>query len=102
MDRGFYSRENQERLDTLLDLTVMPKKASAADRERESDPEFVRARRQYPAQPLNHLEHRGLNRVRTRGAEGFARTVCLSIVAANVHRLGRIYLGKDRRRLWVA
>jgi len=101
MDRGFYSRENQERLDTLLDLTVMPKKA-AADRERESDPEFVRARRQHPAQAINHLEHRGLDRVRTRGAVGFARTVSLSIVAASVHRLGRIYLDKDRRRLRAA
>jgi len=52
--------------------------------------------------PAINLEHRGLDRVRTRGAEGFARTASLSIVAANVHRLGRIYLDKDRRRLRAA
>ena len=35
-------------------------------------------------------EHRGLDRVRSHGADGFARTVALSVLAANLHRIGLI------------
>jgi len=34
--------------------------------------------------------------VREYGRKGFARMVALSVVAANVHRLGRIQQAKDR------
>ena len=53
---------------------------------------FAAMRRQHPAveSAINNLEHRGLNRVRSKGREGFARTVALSVVALNVHRLGRV------------
>ena len=49
-------------------------------------------RRQHPAveSAINNLEHRGLDRVRSKGPKGFARTVVLAVVALNVHRLGRV------------
>ena len=49
-------------------------------------------RRQHPAveSAINSLEHRGLDRVRTHGTEGFARMVALSVLAGNLHRLGRL------------
>ena len=47
---------------------------------------------------INALEHRGLDRVRTRGAEGFERTVALSVLAANLHRLGRLLRQRERKR----
>ncbi len=55
------------------------------------------ARQQHPAveSAINHREHRGLDRVRTPGAEGFARTGAGSMRAFNLHRLG----GLLRRRM---
>ena len=71
-----------------------------ASRERERAEEFVAARRQHPAieSAINNLEHRGLNRVRTHGKEGFARSVALSVVATNVHRLGLILRQRETER----
>ena len=100
MDKGYYSPRNREALDKLLKLNVMPKKGrwSEADRERESSPEFVAARRQHPAveSAINNLNHRGLDRIRTHGVDGFVRTVALGIVASNVHRLGLIVRKQKR------
>ena len=101
-DRGFHSPENRRRLDELLDHNVLPAKGklSRANQARESEEEFVKARRQHPAveSAINNLEHRGLDRVRSHGAYGFARTVALSIVAANVHRLGLMLRNQQRNK----
>ena len=61
---------------------------------------FATARRQHPAveSAINALEHRGLDRVRTRGADGFARTVALSVLAANLHRLGQLLRQRERKQ----
>lgn len=101
-DRGFYSPGNRTRLGELLDLAALPKKGylSAADRERETEEAFAAARRVHPAieSAINGLEHRGLDRVRSRGRDGFERTVALSVLAANLHRLGRLLRQLERRR----
>ena len=93
-DRGFHSPANRTRLDELLVDNVLPKKGrlSKADREREQGETFVAMRRQHPAveSAINNLEHRGLDRVRSKGRKGFARSVALAVVALNVHRLGRV------------
>ena len=70
---------------------------SVAEREREEAQAFAEARRQHPAveSAINNLEHRGLDRVRSHGADGFAHTVALSILAANLHRIGLLV----RRRM---
>ncbi len=101
-DRGFHSPENRLRLDELLDHNVLPRKGrlSKVDRDREQDEMFVAMRRQHPAieSAINNLEHRGLDRVRAFGADGFARVVALSIVAFNIHRIGLLLRRKTRRR----
>ena len=101
-DRNFHSRDNRVRLDGLLDLNVLPKKGykSVAEREREASDDFASARRRHPAieSAINALEHRGLDRVRSRGATGFERTVALSVLAANLHRLGRLLHTLERKR----
>ena len=101
-DRGFHSPENRHRLDELLDHNVLPRKErlSKVDREHEQDETFVAMRRQHPAieSAINNLEHRGLDRVRAFGADGFARVVALSIVAFNTHRIGLLLRRKTRRR----
>ena len=93
-DRGFHRPANRTRLDEVLVDNVLPKKGrlSKADREREQGETFVAMRRQHPAveSSINNLEHRGLDRVRSKGRKGFARSVALAVVALNVHRLGRV------------
>ncbi len=101
-DRGFHSPENRRGLDAMLDLNALPKKGylSKAERERQSEPGFAEARRQHPAveSAINHLEHRGLDRIRSHGRDGFARTAALAALAANCCRLGRLLLKRRQMR----
>ena len=66
--------------------------ADRAAREREEAEAFTALRRQHPAveSAINSLEHRGLDRVRSHGTDGFARMVALAVLAGNLHRLGRL------------
>ena len=102
-DRGFHSPSNRSELDEMLDLNALPKKGklSRIEREREEAEDFKSARQQHPAveSAINNLEQRGLDHVRTRGADGFSRTVALSILALNLHRIGLLLQRQERRRL---
>ena len=101
-DRGFHSPDNRLCLDALLEHNVLPRKGrlSQAERDREQGEVFAAMRRQHPAveSAINNLEHRGLDRVRASGADGFARVVALAIVAFNIHRIGLLLRRKARRR----
>ena len=102
-DRGYHSPSNREQLDELLDLNGLPKKGklSAAERERESEPAFAAARRKHSGveSAINGLEHRGLDKVRLRGPDGFERAVGLPVLAFNLHRVDQILLERERRRM---
>jgi hypothetical protein len=93
-DRAFYTPANRQVLDELLTHTVMPKKGrlSQTDQDREYSDAFRKARHQHAAVEscINNLEHRGLDRCRSYGKKGFERSVALSILAYNLHRLGLI------------
>ncbi len=101
-DKGFHSPANRTRLAELLSCNAMPRKGrlSKAAKEMEGAPEFVAARQAHPAveSAINNLECRGLDRVMDRGAEGFERMIGLAILAANVHRVGRIVRDRERDR----
>ena len=81
-DQGFHSPSNRMALDELLELNALPKKGgkSAAEREREAEPAFAAARRKHSGveSTINNLEHRGLDKVRLRGADGFELAVGLA------------------------
>lgn len=103
-DKGFHSPANRVRLDALLpEGNVLPQKGKLgkAAKARETEAAFVAARRRHPSveSGINHLQHHGLARVRTRGAAGFAATVALSVVAANLHTLGALLQRRERRGL---
>ena len=101
-DRGFHSPANRARLDELLIDNILPKKGrlSKADRDREQGETFAAMRRQHPAveSAINNLEHRGLDRVRSKGRKGFARSVALVVVALKVHRLGHVLRQQAREQ----
>ena len=88
-DRGFHSPSNRKKLDDLLEPDALPKKGRLSAAEREADPAFAAARRKHSGveSEINSLEHRGLDRVRLRGPDGFERAVGLSVLASNLHRV---------------
>jgi hypothetical protein len=93
-DTGFHSPENQTALDKIVQRVVLPKKGklSAEDIERESEPQFVRLRKQHASveSAINALECHGLDRCLDHGQRGFERYVALAVLARNVLRLGQI------------
>ena len=102
-DKGYHSKGARKALDRLLELVAMPRKGklSKAAKEEESEEEFVAARRAHAAVEagIRNLEKHGLERVRSRSKDGFERTVGLSIVATNVHRIGLLLQRAERERL---
>ena len=94
MDKGFHSPANQEILKPRLDYVVLPKKGrlSQTDKDRESDPEFVKLRKQHSAveSAINALEVHGLDKCPDHGLRGFKRYVAMAVVARNIQRLGAV------------
>ncbi len=63
----------------------------------------TRLRQGQPSHPavesaISCLKHRGLDRVRSHGRDGFARTVALAVPVANCCRLGRLLRKRQRMR----
>ena len=101
-DQGFHSPKNRKRLDEILEGNYLPKKGRLGkkDMERQGSEEFVKARRAHPAveSAINALNHKGCDKVRTHGKEGFARSVGLSILASNIHRIGVLVRNREREK----
>ena len=103
MDKGFHSKDNQDKLKELVNVVVLPKKGklSAVDRARESDAEFVQLRQQHSAveSAINALEQHGLDVCPDHGIVGFKRYVALAVVARNVQRLGALLRQQEAERI---
>ena len=101
-DRGFHSPANQrDLLDHLSQVTLPVKgKGDKTSQVREATDEFQAARRQHPAveSAIHALECHGLARIRNRGQLGFERTEALSILGANLNRLGFLLQQRARKR----
>ena len=101
-DCGFHSPDNQVELAELLNQVTLPVKGkgTVASREHEATTAFKAAKQQHPAveSAIHMLECHGLSRVRNRGQAGFERTVALSILGANLHRLGKLLQQRARKR----
>ena len=100
-DKGFHSPANQTEIKNHIDQVILPKKGrlSATDRERQSDPEFVRLRKRHSAMEsaINALEAHGLDFCPDHGIKGFHRYVGLAVLARNIQRLGVILREKEPR-----
>ncbi len=105
-DKGFHSPANQVELRERLELVVLPKKGrcNKAERARESEADFIAARRQHSAveSAINALEIHGLDTCPDHGIDGFERYVALAVVSRNIQKLGAMVQkeaqAKERRR----
>ena len=102
LDKGFHSPANQAGLAEVVDFPVLPKKGkrSAAELEREHDPEFIHLRRRHSAveSAINALEVHGLDLCRDHGIDGFKRYVALAVLARNIQRIGAILQARELER----
>jgi len=100
-DKGFHSPANRQALEERLELVALPKKGrhSMADRERETAPAFLKARRKHSAveSAINGLEHFGLDLCPDHGLTGFKRYVAMAVLARNIHRLGVVVRERNAR-----
>jgi len=102
-DKGFHSPENQERLPSILNQVILPRKGklSAINKEIENSPEFREARRKHSAveSSINALENHGLDRCRDHGIHGFKRYIAMAVVARNIQMIGHILQQQELKRL---
>jgi IS5 family transposase len=100
-DKGYFKKEYRDLLAEFIPQVVIPKKGklSVAEREIESSPIFCKARYRHSAieSNINEAEHRGLDRCKDKGYNGFEKYVGLGVIAYNLKRLGEFLLEKDRQ-----
>jgi len=102
-DKGFYSPENKQQLQHILDYVVLPKKGrlSVKDKEIEQSEEFVESRRKHSAveSSINALENHGLDRCVDHGLDGFKRYTALAVLARNIQILGHMIQQKELKKI---
>ncbi len=102
-DKGFYTPDNRERLELLLEQVTLPKKGkwSEADRARESEEDFIAARKQHSAveSAINAMQVHGLDRCPDHGIDGFERYVALSVLGRNLIKIGAVLQQREREQL---
>jgi hypothetical protein len=100
-DAGFFSKIDVSIMELFDIKTFIPKKGkcSLAELQKESDPEFIKARHKHCAveSNINELEHRGLDRCPDKGIKGMHRYVGLAVISYNLRRIGQILLERDRK-----
>lgn len=91
-DKGFWKKENKEKLSAFVETLVLPKKGKCniEEYEREHQPQFIKLRNKHSAveSNVNELEHRGLNRCPDKGYDHFKRYVGLAVSAFNLRKIG--------------
>ena len=103
MDKGFHIPASQEALKPCLECVVLPQKGrlSQADKERESNPEFVNLRKQHSAvkSAINALEIHGLDKCADHGIKGFKRYVALAVLVGNINVWAQCCVSRSKRLL---
>lgn len=93
-DKGFWSKENFEKLEKEVPMLVLPKKGkrNREENQRECQKKFKQLRNQHSAveSNINMLEHHGLNRCPDKGIDHFKNYTALGVVTYNLHRLGNL------------
>jgi len=100
-DKGFFDKMDVAIMELFGIKTFIPKKGKCnqVELQKESTPEFIKARHKHSAveSNINELEHRGLDRCPDKGIKGLERYVGLAVIAYNLRRIGQILLKEDRK-----
>lgn len=99
-DRGFYSDENEQELQELIDHLCLPKKHAAAfaEQKKTETVKFHNSRKRHPGveSAIGALQFgNGLERCRDRTEQGFCRYIALGILGRNMHVLGKLLLQNE-------
>jgi transposase, IS5 family len=101
-DKGFWSPANRIALAEFLDIVVLPKKGrlNKIEQAEENAPEYINLRKKHSSveSSINGLNHTGLEKCYDHGLTGFKRCVSLSILARNLHSLGKDILEKETKQ----
>lgn len=102
-DKGGYSKENKALLQMYIPQVIIPKKGKLNQMEQDQEHEkgYKKLRNKHSAieSNINELESNGLDRCPDRGLHGFKRYVGLAVIAYNLHRIGKVLLANDRKKL---
>jgi len=102
-DKGGWSKENKALLELFIPQVIIPKKGKLNQNELEQEHErgFKKLRHKHSAieSNINELESNGLDRCPDRGLHGFKRYVGLAVIDYNLHRIGKVLLEIDRKKL---
>jgi len=102
-DKGGWSKENKALLQLFIPNIIIPKKGKLNQTEREEEHEvaYKKLRHKHSAieSNINELESNGLDRCPDRGLHGFKRYVGIAVIAYNLHRIGKVLLDNDRKKL---
>ncbi len=105
-DKGYYSKENKEKLSKLLDFLVLPKKGrlSKKDIKEQSIKEYKKYRKRHPSieSAIHALEVHGLDRCLDKGIKGFERYVAMAIASRNTQIIGGFKLSRLKKKFKIA
>jgi hypothetical protein len=99
-DRGFYSKENEQALQELVDnVCVLPRApAEYAERLKTADIKFHKTRLHHSGieSAIGAMQRgNGLKRCRDKSEIGFERYFGLGVLGRNIHTLGKLLLARD-------
>jgi len=99
-DRGYYSRENRDKLNELLENVSLPKKGKLSNQDKtiQSGASYHYAKEKHSAveSAINALEIHGLDKCPDHGIEGFRRYVAIAVASRNIQRVGAILHKRDQ------
>jgi IS5 family transposase len=102
-DKGFYSKENVEKLEEKVERVVIPKtgKRTKKQKEREEEKDFKEARKRHSGieSVINSLEHHGMGRCFNKGLDGFERCVGFGVLSYNLHQIGNKLISLEEESL---
>lgn len=100
-DKGFWSPQNKEMLESLLKVAALPKKGrlSKADKEYQFSAAFTKAQKGHSAveSAINAHENHGLDKCPDKGIIGFKRYVSLAVLSRNIQHLGTLLVKKEKQ-----
>ncbi|MCH8013011.1 MAG: ISNCY family transposase [Candidatus Marinimicrobia bacterium] len=102
-DKGCWSKDNYEKLSSIVPEVIMRKKGKSTQQEyeREHENRFIALCHEHSAveSDINSLEHHGLDRCPDSGIDHFKRYISLGILSYNFHRLGNLLIEEDRKKI---